>query len=109
VNVETFSDIPEPQRRPGEGYAILSFFLGMVSLGTFLCGIGAVFGLLGLLLGFSGLQSRFRTLSILGLMLNLTGLLFSLGMIAIIVVIQTTTERELPPHPNGTKAPFVDR
>jgi len=107
--MEPFPDLPEPRRRTGEGYAILSFFLGVVSLTTFFCGIGAVFGLLGLLMGFSGLQSRFRTLGILGLLLNLTGLLFSLGMIAIIVVIQTTTEREMPPHPNGTKAPFVDR
>jgi hypothetical protein len=107
--MDTFPDLPEPQRRTGDGYAILSFLLGLAAVATFLCGIGAVFGILGLLLGFSGLQSRFRTLSILGLVMNLTGLLFSLGMIAIIVVIQTTTEREMPPHPNGTKAPFVDR
>jgi hypothetical protein len=108
--MEAFPDYPEPRRRTGEGFAMLSFLLGMVAVTTAICfGIGAVFALLGLLLGFGGLQSRFRTLSVLGLVLNLCGLLFSLGMIAIIVVIQATTEREMPPHPNGTKAPFVDR
>ena len=107
--MDTFDRFPEPPRRNGDGYAILSFVLGLGAIGTSICGIGAVFGVLGLLLGFSGLQSRYRGLGIVGLIFSLGGLLFSLGMIAIIVVIQTTTEREMPPHPNGTNAPFVDQ
>ena len=99
----------EPPRRNGEGMAILSFLLGLGAVTTFVCGIGAIFGLLGLLLGFGGLQSRFRGLSIVGLVFSLTGLLFSLGIVAIWVVLQTVTDREMPPHPNGTKAPFVDQ
>jgi len=107
--METYPDLSNPQRRNGDGYAILSFVLGLGAISTSICGIGAVFGVLGLLLGFSGLQSRYRGLGIVGLILSLSGLLFSLGMIAIIVVVQATTEREMPPHPNGTKAPFVDQ
>jgi len=100
----------EPPRRNGEGSAILSFLLGLGAITTFFCfGIGGIFGLLGLLLGFGGLQSRFRGLSILGLIFSLTGLLFALGFVAIVVVMQTAIDRELPPHPNGTKAPFVDQ
>ncbi len=72
-------DNSQSRRRPapdGSGYATLSLLLGLVALpAAACCGVGAVFGLGGLLAGYGGLQSRFRAIGILGMVLNLAAII----------------------------------
>jgi DNA-directed RNA polymerase subunit RPC12/RpoP len=102
------SEHDRPHRSDGSGYATLSLVLGVIAIcGIPCCGVGAVFGLGGLLTGYSGLQSRLRTLSILGLILNLAAVILSIGAVAVYLAAFSSVEREVPPGPDGTQAPFV--
>ncbi len=96
-----------PARSDGSGYATMSLIVGLVAICSVPCCVGAVFGLGGLLTGFSGLQSRLRSLSILGMILNLAAIVLSIGAIAVYLAAFSSVEREVPPAPDGTQAPFV--
>ena len=97
-----------PRRGDGSGYATLSLVLGVVAICSVpCCGVGAVFGLGGMLTGYSSLQSRLRTVGILGLMLNLAAIVLSIGAVVVYLAAISSVDREVPPAPDGTKAPFV--
>ena len=97
-----------PRRGDGSGYATLSLVLGLIALCSVPCCVGAVFGLGGLLTGTAGLQSRLRTLSILGMILNTAAIVLSIGAIAVYLAAFSSVERDVPPAPDGTQAPFVN-
>ena len=100
-------DRPPSPDGPGRGAAISSLMLGLGSVFTALCcGAGAVFALGGLVTGFGGLQSRSRPVAIVGLVLSTAGLMLSLGMLAV-MTISLSAQRDLPPRPDGTQAPFA--
>ena len=97
-----------PTRGDGSGYATMSLLLGVVALcSVACCGVGAVFGLGGLLTGYAGLQSRMRTLSIIGMILNIVAIVLSIGTVVVFLVVQSSVDRDVPPAPDGTQAPFV--
>jgi len=107
-----YEDNDEPRNRApkpdGSGYATLSLVIGLVGIpSSACCGVGAVLGLGGLLAGYAGLQSRFRSLSILGMMLNLAAIVLSIGAVTVFIVTQSAVDRDVPPAPDGTQAPFV--
>ncbi len=106
--VETPRDeLPTPARNDGGGAAVYSLLLGIASVLTSpCCGAGAIFGLGGLITGFGGLQSRRRVASIFGLILSTAGLFLSLGIIAIVAT-AASSNRDVPPKPDGTQAPFA--
>ena len=98
-----------PHPADGSGYATLSLLLGILALpSAACCGVGAVFGLGGLLAGYGGLQSRLRSLSIIGMVLNLAAILLSVGVVGALIVMQSAVDREVPAAPDGTQAPFVN-
>ena len=98
-----------PRKSDGSGYATLSLILGIVALpSAACCGVGAVFGFGGLLAGYSALQSRLRSLAIIGMVLNFAAILLSIGMVGVIIVTQSAVDRDVPPAPDGTQAPFVN-
>jgi hypothetical protein len=81
--------------------------LGLGSVCTSLCcGAGAVFALGGLVTGFGGLRSRSRPLAVVGLVLSTAGLMISLNAVAF-WSISISAQRDLPPRPDGTQAPFA--
>lgn len=101
--------VERPRPSDGSGYATLSLLLGIVALpSAACCGVGAVFGFGGLLAGYGALQSRLRSIAILGMVLNLAAILLSIGMVAVIVVTQSAVDRDVPPSPDGTQPPFVN-
>ena len=97
-----------PKQSDGSGYATLSLLLALLALPTAFCGVGAVFALGGLLVGYSGLQSRLRTVAILGMVLNLAAMILSFGLIAVFLIMQSSMDRDVTPAPDGTQAPFVN-
>ena len=106
--VRVDEDHDRPRRTDGSGYATLSLVLGLVALpGACCCGAGAVFGLGGFLCGYAGLQSRQRGVAIFGMILNLAAVIFSIGMVVFFTILQSTVDREVPPAPDGTQAPFI--
>jgi hypothetical protein len=92
----------------GSSYARFSLLLALVALPTGLCGIGVVFALGGLLVGYIGLQSRLRTLAIVGMVLNLVVIILSIGLIALFLLMESTVARDVPPAADGTQAPFMN-
>ena len=98
-----------PRGSDGGGYATLSLVLGLIALpSSCCCGVGAVFGLGGLLCGYAGLQSRLRTMSIFGMILNLAAIVLSIGSLVFWLATQSSIDREVPAAPDGTQAPFVN-
>ena len=97
-----------PKKSDGSAYARFSFLLALVALPTGPCGIGVVFALGGLLVGYVGLQSRLRPLAIIGMVLNLAAIIVSIGLIAVFLIMQSSMERDVPPAADGTRAPFVN-
>lgn len=98
---------PERPRSDGSGYATLSLILGIVGLVSTPCCVGLVFGLGGLLAGYTSLQSRMRGLAIVGMVLSLAAIVLSIGIIGMYLVIQSSVGQPAPPGPDGTEAPFV--
>ena len=100
-------DRPPPPDAAGRGAAVSSLLLGLGSVFTFMCcGAGAVFALGGLVTGFGGLRSRNRPLAVIGLVLSTAGLMLSLNTVAF-WTISLSAQRDLPPRPDGTQAPFA--
>jgi len=97
-----------PARKDGSGYATLSVVLGLIAMPSAFCCVGAIFGAGGLLCGYAGLQSKLRSVSIFGMILNTAAIAFSIGMIVFYLVTQSAIDREVPPAPDGTQAPFVN-
>lgn len=97
-----------PQQSDGSAYARFSFLLALLALPTGFCGIGVVFALGGLLVGYVGLQSRLRPLAIIGMVLNLAAMILSIGLIAVFLMMQSSMDHDVPPAPDGTQAPFVN-
>ena len=95
-------------QKDGSGYATLSVVLGLIAMPSAFCCVGAIFGVGGLLCGYAGLQSKLRTVSIFGMILNTAAIAFSIGMIVFYLVTQSAIDREVPPAPDGTQAPFVN-
>lgn len=100
---------PPPARgADGSGAAVSSLLLGIGSVAASpCCGAGAVFALLGLATGYGGLQSRSRSLAVLGLVLSTAGLVISVGVLVLFGIASSAAQREVPPKPDGTRAPFV--
>ena len=97
-----------PRRSDGSGYATLSLILGLIGIPSVACcGVGAVFGLGGVLAGYAGLQSKNRALAIFGIVLSTAAVVFGIGLAAVFIVTQSAVDREVPPAPDGTQAPFV--
>ena len=98
----------EPQRPEKSGSAIWSLILGFLAIFLSPCfGFGGLLGLPGFILGYSGLQSRLRGISIFGMLMSLIGIIFSISIILFFVIGTMQQIEEVPPKPNGTRAPFV--
>jgi hypothetical protein len=100
---------PSHDSQPRSGNSALwSLLFGIAAILTSPClGFGAAFGFFGFFLGWAGLRSPRRTLGIWGMVCSVTGVIFSLGMIAVLVIELRTLGEVIPAKPDGTKAPFV--
>lgn len=98
-----------PVARPdGSGAAVSSLLLGVASVPTAVCcGAGLMFALGGLVTGFGGLQSRRRGVAVFGMVLSAAGLALSIGVMTPFAVSSTAAQKEVPPKPDGTHAPFA--
>jgi len=97
-----------PQRPEKSGSAVWSLILGFLAIFLTPCfGFGGLLGLPGFILGYSGLQSRQRGMSIFGMLLSLMSIILSISIIVFLVFGAMQQIEEVPPKPNGTRAPFV--
>jgi len=71
------------------------------------CGIGGLIGLIGLALGYNGLRSSSRGLSIFGMFASLCGVVLSVALMILIWYFAQMIQEPVPPNPDGTQAPFA--
>jgi hypothetical protein len=88
--------------------AIWSLVLGISAVFTSpCCGFGGFLGLPGFFLGISGLNSRQRGVSILGMLASLFGMIASIGIIVFFILGTAQQLETVPAKPDGTRAPFA--
>ncbi len=97
-----------PAVRPdASGSAVSSLLYGVGAVvGAVCCGVGLLLALAGLFSGYRGLQSRRRGLSVFGMTLNAAALVLNLAVIVLLGIHTAAQQTEVPPKPDGTRAPF---
>lgn len=103
------SDVRDEPPLPWNGRGVTSLVFGLLSVpGALCCGLGGLFGLAGFILGLLSLRTPGRGTAIIGLLLSVVGVVLSVGVLSIILAVQSAVIRPAaPPAVDGAQPPFA--